>query len=297
MNILASQVKVLREKTGVGIMECKKALMESEGKIDVAIKWLREHGMARAEKKTGRTATEGVVKISIDETSNYGIILEVNCETDFAAKNQEFQDFAKVSTETALKKRINSVEKLCQTTAQSGDVIASVLKSSIAKIGENIRLRRLSLLSVASGVVAGYTHMGGKIGVLIAIEGKAESLQDLGKNLAMHIAAAAPKYLSRDDINPSELKSEQEIALKKFEKTSKPAQVIKKIIEGQMEKFFKEVCLLEQPFVKDTSKNIKQILIEVGDVQVTAFTRFQLGEGLEKQQTDFAKDVAEQLKN
>jgi elongation factor Ts len=295
MSISAAQVKELREKTGVGMMECKKALQETEGDIEKAIVYLRERGMSRAAKTAGRTAAEGIVEVFVNPENNAGVLVELNCETDFVSKNDEFQKFAQDVAQLALKTKAKSVEELAGADL-NGKTVADTLTALIAKIGENMNLRRVQVLT--GDVVSGYTHMGGKIGALVAFEGGSADAAEVGKEVAMHIAAAAPRALNRDGVDKSELDQEQEIARKKLQEEKKPENLIDKIIMGQMSKFYKEICLLEQAFVKDPDSTVeKYVAANAGGAKVAAFSRFQLGEGIEKKKENFAEEVAAQLKN
>ena len=297
VQISASQVKDLREKTGVGMMECKKALEENAGDMEKAIVWLRERGMSRAAKKADRIAAEGIVSFAINNTGNGAAILEVNCETDFVSKNDDFRNFVSEATQVALKNNINDIDTLANTKLASGTTISETISGLIQKIGENMRLRRVQTVSAANGLISGYSHMGGKIGTLVVLEGKNDStVAELGKDIAMHVAAAFPKYLSRAEVNPAELEQEREIARKKLIEEGKKPEMIEKILEGQMNKFYKEVCLIEQAFVKDPDISITK-LVEKADknLKVAKYVRFQLGEGIEKKQENFAAEVAAQL--
>ena len=297
VQISASQVKDLREKTGVGMMECKKALEENAGDMEKAIVWLRERGMSRAAKKADRIAAEGIVSFAINNTGNGAAILEVNCETDFVSKNDDFRNFVSEATQVALKNNINDIDTLANTKLASGTTISETISGLIQKIGENMRLRRVQTVSAANGLISGYSHMGGKIGTLVVLEGKNDStVAELGKDIAMHVAAAFPKYLSRAEVNPAELEQEREIARKKLIEEGKKPEMIEKILEGQMNKFYKEVCLIEQAFVKDPDISITT-LVEKADknLKVAKYVRFQLGEGIEKKQENFAAEVAAQL--
>ena len=295
MSISAAQVKELREKTGVGMMECKKALQETEGDIEKAIVFLRERGMSRAAKKAGRTAAEGIVEVAVNAENNAGVLVELNCETDFVSKNEEFQKFAKDVAQLALSTKAKSVAEL-EGADLGGKNVKDTLTALIAKIGENMNLRRVQVLT--GDVVAGYTHMGGKIGALVSLAGGSGEVAEVGKDVAMHIAAASPRSLNRDGVDKTELEQEQEIARKKLIEEKKPENLIEKIIGGQMNKFYKEICLLEQAFVKDPDNNVeKYVAANAGGATVAAFSRFQLGEGIEKKTENFAEEVAAQLKS
>jgi elongation factor Ts len=294
MQISASQVKDLRERTGVGMMECKKALTESSGDMEKAILWLREHGMARAQKKAGRVTSEGIVEVLTNSDRSIGVVLEVNCETDFVSKNDDFQKFVKEAVQLALAKKTTSVTELNAVKMASGVTVADTLTSLIAKIGENLQLRRVAVCSVTNGVVASYTHMGGKIGTLVGITGgSSDQALDVAKDVAMHVAAASPKYLSPEQVDVTELEQEQALAKKKLLEEGKPEAMVDKIVAGQMNKFYKEICLIEQAFVKDPKISVKQYVATLGNqFSLIDFKRFQLGEGIEKAEEDFASEVA-----
>ncbi len=297
MAITAAQVKELRQKTGVGMMECKKALVENEGNLEKAILWLRERGLSRAAKKAGRTTAEGLVKILVADDSKSAVLVELNCETDFVSKNEDFQKFANDVAALALSKKINSVEAL-KAEAMNGSTVGDVLTGLVSTIGENLNLRRVSFLGSDNGVVAGYSHMGGKIGAIVLLDGSTdESLVALGKDVAMHAAASAPKYLNSSEVDATELEQEKDLAKKKLLEEGKPEALIEKILVGQMNKFYKEVCLLDQPFVKDGSVSVSKLVANEGKgASLTAFTLFKLGDGIEKKEEDFAAEVAATLK-
>lgn len=294
MTISAGMVKDLREKTGVGMMECKKALEENGGDMEKAILWLRERGMSRAAKKADRVAAEGMVEVLVNEDHNAGVLVELNCETDFVSKNDDFKKFAHDMATLALKTQPKNVDDLLKQKF-GAETVDTVLKGLIGKIGENLVLRRVQTIKVNNGTVAGYSHMGGKIGTLVAIEG-AKNVA-LAKDIAMHTAAAFPRYLVPEQVDNSELEQEKELARKKLAEENKPKDLIEKIVAGQMNKFYKEVCLLEQAFVKDPNITIKKLVDEQAKGgKLTAFGRFQLGEGIEKKKDDFAAEVAAAVK-
>ena len=299
MNISALQVKELREKTGVGMMECKKALEENAGDLQKSILWLRERGMSRAAKKADRIAAEGLVEVLINDDANAGVVLEVNCETDFVSKNDDFKKLVKDIAAIALKKQIHDVEVLAQEKLASGKTITETIGQLIQTIGENMKLRRVQYFSTNNGCIAGYIHMGGKIGTLIVLEGqKSSEVINLGKDIAMHIAAANPRFLNSDMVKKDELLQERELERKKLVEEKKPEAMIEKILEGKMRKFYQEVCLLDQAFVKDTDTTVGNLIKKSGDnLKAVSFARFQLGEGIEKKSEDFAAEVAAQLKN
>jgi elongation factor Ts len=292
-SISASMVKELREKTGVGMMECKKALEESQGDMEKAILWLRERGMSRAAKKADRVAAEGIVEVLVSPDHKSGALVELNCETDFASKNEEFRALAAEIAQVALAHKTESVDSLLA--AQSGqDSIKNKLTGLIAKVGENMTLRRVKLVSVTQGVVSGYSHMGGKIGTLVALEGSADpAVAEIGKDLAMHVAAAAPRYLTGTEVSTDEIDQEKEIARKRLLEEGKAPDLIEKILVGQVQKFFKEICLLDQAFIKDPGLSVqKYVDSQKKGVKISGFGRYQLGEGIEKKKDDFAAEVA-----
>lgn len=294
MAITAAQVKELREKTGVGMMECKKALSENGGDLEKAIMWLRERGMSRAAKKAGRTTAEGMVQVYVNEAKNAGVALELNCETDFVSKNKDFQEFAESSAKLALEQNINDIDALNNATLPDGTKVADKVTSLIATIGENINLRRVQVLKSDNGKVGGYSHMGGKIGSLVLLEGgDNEQIDELLQDLAMHAAAAAPRFLNRDQVPESELENEKDLARKKLLESGKPEELVEKIMVGQMNKFYKEVCFVDQVFVKDSKFSVEKLVSEQSKGgSISAFCRFQLGEGIEKKSEDFAAEVA-----
>lgn len=296
MTIKASQVKELREKTGVGMMECKKALVENSGDLEKAILWLRERGLSRAAKKSGRTAAEGMVAIALSADNTAGALLEVNCETDFSGKNEDFINFAKSAAKIALEGDVNSIEQLAET-KMDGSTVGNTLTELITKVGENMQLRRVKVIKAKNGLVSAYSHMGGKIGTLVLLEGaKDESVQTLGKDLAMQVAASAPRFLNRTSVDATELAQEQELAKKKLLESGKPENMIDKILVGQMNKFYSEVCLVDQPFLKEPKMSVTKYAQQVNkDLSINGFERFQLGEGIEKKSENFAEEVAAQL--
>ena len=296
MAITAAMVKELREKTGVGMMECKKALAEVEGDMEKAVVWLREHGMARAAKKEGRVAAEGLVEVFVNPEQTAGVLVELNCETDFVSKNEEFRALAHDIAKLAYQHKAKDHEELLVLKI-GAQTVKEKLTELIAKIGENMNLRRVKVLHATNGVVTGYSHMGGRIGTLVVLEGATgPDVVELGKDLAMHVAAAAPRYLVETEVNAEELNQEREIARKRLEEEGKPAELVEKILAGQMKKFYKEVCLIEQGFVKDPNVTVqKHVDNTKKGLKIASFGRFQLGEGIEKKKEDFAAEVAAQL--
>ncbi len=288
MAITAAMVKELREKTGAGMMDCKKALTATDGDAAKAIDWLREKGIAKAEKKAGRVAAEGAVGAFVAADGKTGCVVEINCETDFAAGNDQFKELLAKVAEHIVATKPADMDALNDSEIE-GKKVSTLITEATATIGEKISLRRFACYET-EGRLASYIHMGGKIGVLVNMTGGDEQL---GKDIAMQIAAAAPMAVDRDGVDASALEHEKEVLRKQAEEEGKPANIIERMVEGRINKFYKEVCLNEQIFVKDSEKTIKDIL---GDVKVTEFTRFQLGEGIEKKQDDFAAEVAAQLK-
>jgi len=288
MAITAAMVKELREKTGAGMMDCKKALTATDGDAAKAIDWLREKGIAKAEKKAGRVAAEGAVGAFVAADGKTGCVVEINCETDFAAGNDQFKELLAKVAEHIVATKPADMDALNDSEIE-GKKVSALITEATATIGEKISLRRFACYET-EGRLASYIHMGGKIGVLVNMTGGDEQL---GKDIAMQIAAAAPMAIDRDGVDASALEHEKEVLRKQAEEEGKPANIIERMVEGRINKFYKEVCLNEQIFVKDSEKTIKDVL---GDVKVTEFTRFQLGEGIEKKQDDFAAEVAAQLK-
>ncbi len=304
--ITASLVKELRDTTGAGMMDCKKALAETGGDMESAIDWLRKKGLAAAAKKAGRTAAEGLVGVSVNGTN--GAVVEVNSETDFVAKNDVFQGFVRRVTEIAHTTG-SDIAALAASTYGDGKTVTEVLTANIATIGENQSLRRATTLSVSQGVVASYTHNAaapglGKIGVLVALESAADAdmLTGLGKQIAMHIAAANPLALDASGIDPAIVEREKNIALDKAREAGKPDDMLEKIAMGAVNKFKTENTLMGQVYVIDGKTKIADVLAnaskEAGHaVKLTSYVRFQLGEGIEKEDKDFAAEVAAAMGN
>lgn len=304
--ISAALVKELREKTGAGMMDCKKALTESQGELEQAVDWLRKKGLSAAAKKAGRVASEGLIATASAEGK--GAIVEVNSETDFVSRNETFQSFARTVADLALK-RGDDMEKIRQAAFSStGRNVADELTHMVATIGENMNLRRVSVLSVNLGVVAAYVHSAlapnlGKIGVLVALESSADKakLNELGKQLAMHVAAARPDCVSIGDVDPANLTRERDVLAEQARASGKPEEIIGKMVEGRLRKYYEEVCLLEQVFVIDGETKVSAVIEKAAKnlgspIKVKGFARFALGEGIEKEQKDFAAEVAETLK-
>ncbi|WP_260484154.1 translation elongation factor Ts [Sphingomicrobium flavum] len=301
MAITAAMVKELRDRTNAGMMDCKKALAETNGDMEAAVDWLRTKGLAAAAKKSGRTAAEGLVGVSVDGTK--GAVVEVNSETDFVAKNERFQEFVGQVAELALKAD-GDIDALANMQMASGGTVAEVLTANIATIGENQSLRRTATLSVDQGAIISYVHNAvvpgmGKIGVLVALESAADeaALMGLGKQLAMHIAASNPMALNGDDLDAELIEREREIAKAKAIESGKPENIAEKMVEGSIAKFKKENALLSQLFVMDGKTPVADVVAAAGKeagspITLKAFERFQLGEGIEKEESDFAAEVA-----
>src|SRR5690348_13008689 len=299
--ITAGSVKELRERTGAGMMDCKKALAETNGEMEAAIDWLRAKGLSAAAKKAGRTAAEGLVGVAVEGTR--GAVVEVNSETDFVAKNELFQDFVRNVAKLALEHGTD-VEALGAVQYPGGGTVQEKLTDNIAKIGENQSLRRAAVLEVGEGAVVSYVHNQvapglGKIGVLVALESSApaDTLNELGRQIAQHVAAAHPQALDADSIDPALVERERSIAMEKARESGKPDNIIEKMVEGGLAKFRKENALLSQLFVRDNKTPVAEVVAtaakEAGTgIQLIGFVRYQLGEGIEKQQSDFAAEVA-----
>ena len=285
--ITAALVKELREITGAGMMDCKKALVECEGDKDKAIDYLREKGIAKAAKKAGRIASEGVVAAASNGST--ACIVEVNSETDFVAKNENFQNLVKKIAEHIVATKPADMDAL-NASELDGKTVADVMTEAVASIGEKLSLRRFEVYTSEDGKLATYIHMGGKIGVIVELSGGAD---ELGKDVAMQIAAAKPQCIGRDDVDADALAHEREVLRKQALEEGKPEKIVEKMVDGRINKYYKEVCLVEQEFVKDSDKTIKDIL---GGVEVRRFARFEMGEGLEKKNEDFAAEVAAQIK-
>ena len=289
----AKDVMALRERTGAGMMDCKKALTECNGDAEKAIDFLREKGLAAAAKKAGRIAAEGIVGSYMTDDRKVGVIVEVNCETDFVAKTDDFKAFVATIAKQIAVKNPATVEELMEQTLvdDPAKTVNMLLNEAVAKIGEKISIRRFQR---AEGVVDTYVHLGGKIGVLVDVEGEAvaEKLHDV----AMQIAAAKPNCNSRDDVNQADVEKEKEIlrAQALNEPKPKPEAIIEKMVNGRIEKYYKEVCLMEQPFVKDQDQSVGQMV--GGAFKVLSFTRFEMGEGLQKREDNFAEEVMSQTK-
>jgi elongation factor Ts len=299
--ITASLVKDLREKTGAGMMDCKKALSETDGNVEAAVDWLRKSGLAAAAKKASRVAAEGLV--AVNASGNAGAAIEVNAETDFVSRNSEFQSFVSTVAGIALDKG-EDTDAILNADFGNGSTVQDTLTSLISTIGENMNLRRAQSLSVSSGVVSSYVHNAtapglGRIAVLVALESKGDVavLEGVGKQLAMHVAAASPRWATVDEVDQAELERERTILTDQAKDSGKPEEIIAKMVEGRLRKFYEETVLLEQVSVIDGESKISKTLEQAGQdagapVTLKGFVRYVLGEGVEKDESDFAAEVA-----
>jgi len=293
MAISAKLVKELREKTGAGMMDCKKALEETDGNLEEAIDFLRKKGSAQAAKKAGRIAAEGSTSITVD--GNTAVLLEVNCETDFVTKNDTFKQLLDDLGKHLIKEQpANAEEALQQKLAGTDETIEAHINSIISTIGEKISLRRFAIVNKTDADVFGsYLHMEGSIGALTVVEGSTDDA--LARDIAMHVAAINPTYVSRDDVPEEEVNREREILKSQALSEGKPEHIVEKMVEGRLGKFFEEICLLDQNFVKDPDVKVKKYLSEK-DAAVKAFVRYQVGEGIEKREENFAEEVMNEMK-
>ena len=289
--VTAALVKELREKTGAGMMDCKKVLTETDGDLEKATELLRERGIAKAAKKSGRIAAEGVVEAYVSEDGKVGAVVEVNSETDFVAKNEEFKQFVMDVAKQIVKNNPKSVEDLLAEPSISveGKTVNEVLIDKIAKIGENMTVRRFARFETTNGLIEKYIHGDGKIAVLVNME---NGNKDLAKDICMQIAAARPEYVSREQVPAERLEKEKEILKAQTMNEGKPEAIAEKIVMGRINKFYEEVCLVDQEFVKDSSMKVSQVL---KDAKVVEFARFEKGEGIEKKEENFAEEVMKQL--
>ncbi|MDE7193933.1 MAG: translation elongation factor Ts [Oscillospiraceae bacterium] len=299
-NITAKEVAELRDMTGCGLMDCKKALIEADGNRDEAVKILREKGQAKAVKKAGRIAAEGIVKTKVN--GNKGVIVEINCETDFAAKSDRFLEMVEVITDTILNSDVKDVEALGAVTAAGTSMtVSEYLTEKIATIGENIKIRRFEKLE---GILVPYMHDGGRLGTLVKlVTDKPDDAEVLacGKNVALQITAMNPQYVDKDAVPADVLANEKEVQMKLVEQEGKPSNVAEKIVEGRMRKFYEEVCLVDQKYFKDDSMSIGKYVDSVAKAQgaslkVESFVRYERGEGIEKKEENFADEVASMIK-
>ncbi|MBP2077684.1 translation elongation factor Ts [Oceanobacillus polygoni] len=293
MAITAQMVKELREKTGAGMMDCKKALQQTDGNIDQAIDYLREKGIAKAAKKADRIAAEGLTHIEVD--NNTAAILEVNCETDFVTKNDQFKNLLTQLGQHIVKEKPATVEEALQQKLNGeGETLESIINTAVSKIGEKISLRRFAVVEKTDNDAFGaYLHMGGRIGVLSLLEGTTD--EQVGKDVSMHVAAVNPRYVSRDAVSEEEVNREREVLKTQALNEGKPENIVEKMVEGRLGKFFEEIVLLEQSFVKDPDQKVKKYVADKG-AAVKSFVRYEVGEGMEKREENFADEVMSQIK-
>ena len=301
--ITSAMVKELRERTSAGMMDCKKALVESEGDMDKAIEWLREKGLSQAAKKASRIAAEGVVAQYVNEDASIGVIVEVNCETDFVAKTDNFLNFANsVAKHIALANPTDVDAMMAQKFVDDeSKTISDMVSDATVAIGEKISIRRFERYET-SGVISTYIHLGGKVGVIVEVAAdeagrKNEEVRTFAHDLALQIAAARPEAVRREEVDVEKLNKEKEILRAQALNEGKPEKIVERMVEGRIEKYYKEVCLLEQPFVKDGEKTIKGLMTEIAkaagaDIDVVKFARFERGEGIEKRKDDLAAEIA-----
>ncbi len=307
-NITSQMVKELREMTQAGMMDCKKALVEADGNMDKAVEWLREKGLAAAAKKAGRIAAEGVVASYITECGKVGVVVEVNCETDFVAKTDNFINFSKnVAKHIAYANPADIDALMAQKFVDDeSKTITDLVSDATVSIGEKISIRRFARYAIENGAVESYIHMGGKIGVLLKVENdNAETLNNetfktFYHDVALQIAAAKPSYVCKEEVPSENLAKEREILRAQALNEGKPEKIVDKMVDGRIQKYYKEVCLIEQPFVKDGDKSIAQLTAEVAkeigaNIKIVSFERFERGEGIEKRQDNFAEEIAAQM--
>ena len=300
--ITAKSVKELREMTGAGMMDCKKALVATEGDIEKAVEFLREKGLAAAAKKAGRVAAEGIVKTFVSEDKKTAGMVEVNCETDFVAANEEFVSFASKVAEMAANTSATTVEELVAEKFEGETTVQEALTALIAKLGENMTVRRFVKFNIENGAIASYIHGGGRIGVMVEVACDANSnvLEEVAREVCMQVAAANPLFLSREQVDNESLEKEKEIYRVQALNEGKPENIVEKMVMGRIQKYYKEVCLLDQAWVKDGDKSIAKFLEEkskeVGSpIAITRYARFERGEGIEKVEEDFAAEVAKTM--
>ncbi|MBF7017279.1 translation elongation factor Ts [Staphylococcus durrellii] len=292
MAISAKLVKELREKTGAGMMDCKKALTETDGDIDKAIDYLREKGISKAAKKADRIAAEGLVHA--EQIGNDAAIVEINSETDFVARNEGFQELVKEIAIQVLETKVNSVEELLETKLADGKTVDERMKESIATIGEKLSIRRFAVRTKTDNDAFGiYKHMGGRIGVLSVVEGTTD--EEAAKDVAMHIAAINPKYVSSDQVNDEEIAHEKEVLKQQALNEGKPENIVEKMVEGRLRKYLQEICAVDQNFVKDPDQTVEAYLKSKGG-KLVDFVRYEVGEGMEKREENFADEVKGQMK-
>jgi elongation factor Ts len=289
--VTAALVKELRERTGVGMMECKKALVETDGDIDAAIEYMRKAGLAKADKKASRTAAEGLIVLRRSDDGKVAAVVEVNCETDFAAKNAEFQAFAGAVADLVMARDYSDIAALLATPMRDAQSVDEIRRHLVAKIGENMAVRRFSRFESQDGIVNAYLH-GARIGVVVELEGGND---DLAKDIAMHVAASRPAYISSDDVPGEVLAKEREILLAQAHDSGKPENIIEKMVAGRLRKHLADITLLGQPFVKDPEQTVAKLLDAHG-AAVRRYVRLELGEGIERKTENFAEEVMAQVR-
>ncbi|MGL4820500.1 MAG: translation elongation factor Ts [Bacilli bacterium] len=290
MAVTAQMVKELREKTGAGMMDCKKALTETNGDMEAAVDYLREKGIAKAAKKADRIAAEGLTSVVVK--GDEAVILEVNSETDFVAKNDSFKELIATLAEVLLTNKPASLEEAFAIKMPNGESVEEFINTAIAKIGEKLSLRRFEIVTKGEGQSFGaYLHMGGRIGVLTVVEGS----EEVAKDVALHVAAVNPKYIGRDAVSAEEVERERVVLTNQALEEGKPEAIVAKMVEGRLGKFFEDICLVEQAFVKDPDLKVKKYL-ENNKATIVSFTRFAVGEGIEKRQDNFAEEVMNQVR-
>lgn len=291
MQITAAMVKELRERTGAGMMECKKALSAAEGDMEKAIEDMRKSGAAKADKKAGRVAAEGVIVTAVSDDNSKVAIIEVNCETDFVAKDENFTRFTESVANCVISGKPDSVEALMAMSTAEGGTLEEARQNLVAKIGENIQVRRFQITDLEGGTVGSYLH-GARIGVILDMKG---GDANLAKDIAMHIAASKPACISEKDVPQEMIDKEKEILIAQAESSGKPAEIIEKMIQGRLRKYLAEITLVGQPFVKDPDNSVGKLLGSA-NAEVLSFTRFEVGEGIEKKTENFAEEVMAQVK-
>ncbi len=302
MAISAKDVKALREVSGAGIMDCKKALQETDGDMDEALAYLQKKGEAAVEKKASRTAAEGLVETWLNEDQTEAVLVEVNCETDFVSQNDQFQAFVKQISETVGVSKASSIEELQDVTVVGTEkTVADYTAEQVSSIGENIKTRRFVRYNVDEGLIGGYVHAGGQIGVLVQLEAPAEAdrdaLDELARDVAMHIAAMNPPYLRAEDIPAEDEAAHKEILVAQAKETGKPDSIIEKIVTGKINKWRAESVLLSQPFVKNSDQTVAEFVDTVDGAELVSFVRYEVGEGIEKkEEKSLSEEVAEQLR-
>lgn len=304
MSVTAGMVKDLRERTGAGMMDCKKALVEADGNIEKAIELLREKGLAQAAKKSGRIAAQGLVKLAFSADGKKAAAIEVNSETDFVAKNEEFINFVTNLADLALSSEVNDMEGFMALPYNDEGTVQDALNGLIAKIGENMNVRRFERFENPAQVYTGYIHGNGKIGVIVGFETEAtaEEIQVMGKDVAMQVASMNPRFIDESSVDPEFIESEKKILIQQALNEGKPENIVEKMVTGRLKKELKETCLLEQKFVKDGDINVGQYInnfaAELGKpIKVKEMLRYEVGEGIEKKEENFAEEVAKQMNN